>query len=351
MERKLSYPVVYRKPNGEYYIHFNLNGKRIRLTNGMKINIPLYPNVYPKNQRKKKADELASLVYNYLLKNDYSFAKRNKPASLEHFDEVIQSKLSEPLSLKYKATLQILSKPLREEIRINGSIGIKFTDAMLKSYKNPTSFNTIRRHLNVLLNHLKDNGFDVNPTSLKPLKQTEILHKPIVNLGEILEDIRAYNHNLYLCALFTYCCLLRPHREVRLLKWKDFSMDMKHVSIDGSRVKSKRNRIVPVPDVIRKELCHGDLEHFIFTNSPVEFNADYFKTLWSRYKSQSKILEEGVTLYSFRHTGAIDLFKRTGSITKLQTAMGHSSIKVSLTYLRGLEVLELTEDDMPIIEL
>ena len=29
--------------------------------------------------------------------------------------------------------------------------------------------------------------------------------------------------------------------------------------------------------------------------------------------------------------------------------MGHSSINVSLTYLRGLEVQELTEGDMPII--
>ena len=128
-------------------------------------------------------------------------------------------------------------------------------------------------------------------------------------------------------------------------------MDMKYVSIDGSRVKSKRNRIVPVPEVIKRELRHGDPEHFIFTNSPVEFNADYFKTLWSRYKRQSKVLDEGVTLYSFRHSGAIDLFKRTGSITKLQTAMGHSSIKVSLTYLRGLEVPELTEDDMPLISI
>ena len=49
------------------------------------------------------------------------------------------------------------------------------------------------------------------------------------------------------------------------------------------------------------------------------------------------------TLYSFRHSGAVDIFKRTGSITKLQKAMGHSSINVSLTYLRGLEVPELTE--------
>ena len=30
--------------------------------------------------------------------------------------------------------------------------------------------------------------------------------------------------------------------------------------------------------------------------------------------------------------------------------MGHSSINVSLTYLRGLEVPELTEGDMPSIE-
>jgi len=29
--------------------------------------------------------------------------------------------------------------------------------------------------------------------------------------------------------------------------------------------------------------------------------------------------------------------------------MGHSSINVSLTYLRGLEVPELNEDDMPMI--
>jgi len=29
--------------------------------------------------------------------------------------------------------------------------------------------------------------------------------------------------------------------------------------------------------------------------------------------------------------------------------MGHSSINVSLTYLRGLEVPELKEEDMPVI--
>ena len=56
-----------------------------------------------------------------------------------------------------------------------------------------------------------------------------------------------------------------------------------------------------------------------------------------------------VTIYSFRHSGAIEIFKRTGSITKLKKAMGHSSINVSLTYSRGLEIPELTEEDMPVV--
>ena len=42
-------------------------------------------------------------------------------------------------------------------------------------------------------------------------------------------------------------------------------------------------------------------------------------------------------------------YLNTGSITKLQKAMGHSSINVSLTYLRGLEIAELKEEDMPMV--
>jgi hypothetical protein len=41
--------------------------------------------------------------------------------------------------------------------------------------------------------------------------------------------------------------------------------------------------------------------------------------------------------------------KKTKSLSKLQKAMGHSSLAVSLTYLKGLEVSELEESDMPVI--
>ena len=165
----------------------------------------------------------------------------------------------------------------------------------------------------------------------------------------ILDDIKLFNETCILCCLMTYGCLLRPHREIRELTWSDFSDDLNYIHLSGHRNKSGRNRIVPVPSYIRDILVKGEPHHNIFSNQPQPLNKDYFKTLWSRFKKQSNVLEQGQTLYSFRHSGAIEIFKRTGSITKLQKAMGHSSINVSLTYLRGLEIAELKEEDMPMV--
>ena len=178
----------------------------------------------------------------------------------------------------------------------------------------------------------------------KPLSK---LNKPIDNISVVINEIKDYNRNLSLCCLLTYGCLLRPHREIRELTWGDFTADLSYIKLSGERNKSGRNRIVPVPFYIKDKLVRGESNHNIFTNSIKPPNPDYFKTLWSRFKRVSKLIEQDQTLYSFRHSGAIDIFKRTGSITKLQKAMGHSSINVSLTYLRGLEIPELTEEDMP----
>ena len=65
------------------------------------------------------------------------------------------------------------------------------------------------------------------------------------------------------------------------------------------------------------------------------------------YKKQSKLLVTNQTLYSFRHTGAIKVFEKTGSLLKLQQVMGHSSMQVSLGYLRGLEIRQLDVEDLP----
>jgi integrase len=204
---------------------------------------------------------------------------------------------------------------------------------------------TVKSTLSPLLSEFKPHLVQ----SVKLKKPTSTLHKPFDNINEILEDIKAYNKQLYLCCLMTYGCLLRPHREIRELTWSDFSDDLTYIHLSGNRNKSGRNRIVPVPTYVRDILVKGEPQHNIFSGKPKPLNQDYFKTLWGRFKRQSNLLEQDQTLYSFRHSGAIEIFKRTGSITKLQKAMGHSSINVSLTYLRGLEIAELKEEDMPMV--
>jgi integrase len=204
---------------------------------------------------------------------------------------------------------------------------------------------TVKSTLSPLLTEFKPHLVQ----SVKLKKPTSTLHKPFDNINEILEAIKTYNKQLYLCCLMTYGCLLRPHREIRELTWSDFSDDLTYIHLSGNRNKSGRNRIVPVPTYIRELLVKGEPHHNIFSGRQQALNQDYFKTLWSRFKRQSNTLEQGQTLYSFRHSGAIEIFKRTGSITKLQKAMGHSSINVSLTYLRGLELPELKEEELPMV--
>ena len=238
---------------------------------------------------------------------------------------------------------------LRNELVVKGYISVDFIDSISLRNTNNTSYNTTRRHVNVLVNYLYENGFKINKSKLKTRKQKEVLHKPIDDVKSLLDSIKEFNYNLYLCSLLTYGCLLRPHQEIRQLKWSDFNDDVSLIRLSGDRMKSKRNRIVPVPKYIREILVKGDNNHNIFTNTIVAYNPSYFKGVWSRFKKVNSSVNKDITLYSFRHSGAIEIFKRTGSLTKLQKAIGHSSLNVSLTYLRGLEIAELKEEDMPMV--
>ena len=86
----------------------------------------------------------------------------------------------------------------------------------------------------------------------------------------------------------------------------------------------------------------------IFTGTTKAPNPDYFRPFGGVLRRFLSYLNK-TTLYSFRHSGAIEIYKRTGSLSKLQNAIGHSSLAVSLTYLRGLEVSELEEEAMPMV--
>jgi integrase len=351
----INYPKIGQTNDRKVFISFYIDNKKIRLYNGKRINSKVNPNDYPDNQRLHQANILAAEVYNYISKGGVlrTFRKQSamigKLSDLEYLNMALEDKLNESYSDKYKSTLQYIHRDIVNTCKGN-VITLEDINSILSKYTSATSYNTLRRHLHALLNTAVSKGMEPRDLlSNKSRKNKAKLNKPFREIRPVLDEIRVFNDKLFLCCLLTYGCLLRPHREIRELCWGDFSSDLSQIHLSGHRNKSGRNRIVPVPVYIRENLVKGEDSKNIFSGELEPYNSDYFKSLWSKYKAQSKVLEEHQTLYSFRHTGAIDIFKRTGSLTKLQKAMGHSSLNVSLTYLRGLEVAELQEEDMPMI--
>ena len=348
----VKYPKIKFDNKQRVFVVFYHNNKRYRLSNGSKVNIDIYPNSYPIGKREEIANLLAAEVFKYIssgLNINEAKSKLLYKTDLQYLEIALNNKLKESYSSTYKTMLRFVYDGFTSKLN-NPTLSSKAVTLYLDKYTLGVSYNTIKKHLNVLINEARSLGMQSNPmVSIKAKKSKAKLHKPYPNIKEILDEVKLFNSNLYLCCLMTYGCLLRPHREIRELTWKDFSDDLSFIHLSGNRNKSGRNRIVPVPSYIRDILVKGERDNNIFSNKPQPLNQDYFKTLWGRFKRQSNLLEQDQTLYSFRHSGAIEIFKRTGSITKLQKAMGHSSINVSLTYLRGLEIAELKEEDMPMV--
>lgn len=352
----LNYPKVGTTDDQKVFVSFYLNNKRYRLFNGKRIGLNLEPNSFPAHLRIPQAQLLAAEVYKHITSGGVFKEYRTESlasgdySDVELLEQALKMKLFADYTNKYKEELKFSFQLLMKNVV--GPVIKK--DEVVKTmgyYKNRSSYNSLRKNLNALFNQAVAIGLKHNPIQeVKRLRGKANLNKPFDNIAEVLEEIKAFNESLYLCCLLTYGCLLRPHREIRELKWGDFSNDLTFINLSGNRNKSGRNRIVPVPYYVKEVLKKKDRHLNIFTGNEIAPNQDYFKTIWGRYKKVSKLLEQDQTLYSFRHSGAIDIFKRTGSLTKLQKAMGHSSLAVSLTYLRGLEVSELEEKDMPMLQ-
>jgi len=347
-----SVPRLVRDQENKYSIVFYVDGKRYRISNGKKFGVALNPNKEPLSNRERLAEELRLHVSSSLKEG---WGQSLKPtstlmASIEGCKDMPEAK--ETYRKSFVSTMLRLEAFLKQTKRSNMTLdqaSIELCYAFLNSRpQTASSFNRERKHLSSLLGAvLRPLGLS-NPVESIPIKkEIQALHKPFNDVHAVLEDIKAFNENLFLCCLLTYGCLLRPHQEIRQLTWSDFSDDLEFISLSGKRNKSGRNRIVPISPYIRQHLHPSGRTLNIFTGSEEPYNACYFKTLWSRYKKQSKLLEANQTLYSFRHTGAIEVYKKTKDIAVVQQVMGHASMQVTLGYLRNLEVPVLRVEDMP----
>ena len=349
--------LVTKVSKDRYCLAITWEGKRYRFYSGEKIGIDSKPNQLPTSERKTGFNHLKRQYLNCIHKGwtpelDWS-PKPKKQSTKNILRLALEEKLKSDYSYHYRKKLTWMVNHLSKYLN-----GRAVTKELATEYLNdkrwsPAMRNNLRSHFLSLEPELIKLGYSGSvKSSVKNQRVAEQLHKPIKNLSALLAEIQSFDDNLYLCCLLAYGCLLRPHREIRLLTWGDFSDNMDTLSLSGSRTKGKRNRIVPVSPIIQSVLLERRGPHYclndnVFSLKNKPYAIGYFNVLWTRFKAVTIELQVGQTLYSFRHSGAIYVFEKSGSLSKLQQVMGHSSLQVSLTYLRGLDVKQLDVADMP----
>jgi len=355
------------------YITFYFNNNRVREYNGKKIGLHISPNKATSlTQRSELLEKLRFEFHKALEANSYPLTKTKpvqkpqlqeiaKPNELPIHDSCIyllfkatRAKLQSDLSKKYKRNLKSIYRQFKKYMSnedLSGPITLisaSKIDLFLNQFRSSgTYYMNKRRDLGVLFSaagRLIDQPVETIQKSQKK-KSKAVLHKAYEKkqLKPILNYLKVNNPNLYICSLLTYGAWLRPHEEVRLLTMGSFKSDLSEVHLSGEENKGGRVRVVHIPEYIRVEL-RGKLAGLgrhdnIFSLNAVPFNEYYFNTQWSRAWAKMHklgLIFEDQTIYSFRHTAAVQLYRRTKDVHLLQQLLGHSAITVTLKYLRNL---------------
>lgn len=359
------------------YVKVYIDGERHRFYNGKALGISCFPNNAKSLKDRQKL--LTSLCFQLKKKLQAGWipgTEEGKPEqepepkvnAIESLTRLLAELEGQDLSKLYKRDIALVGEAFVAHLRYKkmqeaaiSEITPAVAEGFLKQYNHSaTYYMNKRRTLSAIFAKLVHNKvIPVNPLAgTTRLKEKATLHQAYTQkqLRHVLLVLEERHPNLHLCALLMYGCFLRPHQEVRQLSRRDFNLEFSAISLGGDANKSGRVRTVFVPTYVREALAKYQLTSLpsdsnIFTRCCDVYNDCYFNTAWSRIKED--LMDDGVigeahTLYSFRHTAAINLYMKTKDLYKVQQAMAHSTMTVTLTYMRSLGMVNnLGAEDAP----
>ena len=349
--------VLPKKAEDRAYVTFYYNGKRLREYNGNRLNLNINPNQFSGvADRSRLLNKLAFEFSKALTQGWNPFKKEvQKPKLKVALQTIIEEKVNSNLSAFYKRNLIAVHRMFTDYLtadELNGTpdeLQLYRIEEFLNQFQtSERNYINRRRCLSLFFNEMIRKEYTtsniVNKT--KTVKANASLHIPYSDerLKQILAYLKMHHPNLHLCCLLTYGCLLRPHHEIRLLKMKHIVRDFTQIQLSGNENKSKRIRTVYIPDYVQNELKERlynitDQEANIFTLTHVAYNVGYFNVMWGKAKPamiEAKLLEPDQTIYSFRHTAAVNVYRKSKDLHLLQQLLQHSNMIVTLNYLRGL---------------
>lgn len=159
----------------------------------------------------------------------------------------------------------------------------------------------------------------------------------------LLADIRENDPQLFLACMLEFYCGIRPGREVRLVKVRNFDLTEGILTIEAEQSKNgKTGRITMSDELI--EICKAygiadaDPDLYVFGKNkhldsrPLSENMLRFR--FNKYRDKHG-LSKDVKLYSFKHLGASYLVhSQTVDIEQLRQHLRHSNLSATSHYVK-----------------
>ncbi len=213
------------------------------------------------------------------------------------------------------------------------------THLMNRYASSNTSYNTAKRYYKCIFNLLMQLGFiEVNPVvGVKSKKAVASINEAFdkVELKKLMDYLKLNDRVLYRVALLMYTTFMRPHQEIRLLQVKFIHFDDRLLILPPRFTKNGKQATIPLQKAVLEEFkfVRGmNPEDYIFG----KVNPDYFATRWGKRVKTKYPLRPNQTLYSIRHTAAVEMYRKTKDVALIQRMMHHSSMEVTIGYLRSL---------------
>lgn len=237
----------------------------------------------------------------------------------------------------YESVLRMFSDEFRpinnDNIREISKSQIKqvLLNAKQKHKWNNTTFNKYLIFLRAIFNYLIDEEsgiLEANPANrIKPLPETIVGNKAWTD-EEFKLILEKSDPELKRFIMFIYNTGARPS-SVAKVHSDDILADRKLLWIPGTQIKDKEGLYIPVSDEFIKEYKKN--------GKVFEYEAGYYseKFLLLRRKLE---LPESLKLYSVKHTRCCHLAEAGASPYTIMQLFGHSSLEVTMSYMRGLGV-------------
>lgn len=188
----------------------------------------------------------------------------------------------------------------------------------------------------------------IDKSPVKGLEQKKVsisMHKYYDDAAakKIKDALKQGNPYLLSFCEFIYYTGTRPKSEARLLQVKHLLFDRELIFIPGHISKNKKDDYIPMAPELEKALSHlkgQDPEIYIWgLRGPAEKPAsqNHFAALYKPYKDRLG-LSEDFTIYSWKHSRAIDLANAKVDPYAIMKLFRHSGLDITMKYLRDLGV-------------